>query len=128
MNQLAAREGIAAANRAYVRDKIAERGWAAEIEAEGRRLFAAIVQQAIHEEAAQPRTWGTWVALYFRAYEDGAKRRLSGHRLDHYAHAYADVVEPQGVPTIECFWLGWEAGVYEADEVGTWHERVDLVA
>lgn len=122
MTQLAAPDTAESA-RAYVRAKTAERGLAPDVEAEAQRLFAEAMREAARHIPPQ-----SWNDLYCRGYEYAAnKRHLARNRLYQFAHAYADIAAPMAHPIpVECFWLGWEAGIYEADENGTWRERAVL--
>lgn len=71
----------------------------------------------------------TWDRRFCLAYSDGHnKRGLRGRRLDHYAHAYADISEevaaltPELELTLEAFWLQWDGGkAYYGTAGEHWH-------
>jgi hypothetical protein len=106
----------AARNQAYVRAKVAERGWTREVEAQA----IDIISDALTQIAAN--IVASWTELYFRAYQDGINvHHMSGHRLTDYAHCYADVNEDHSPISLEQFWGEWLAGAFEHDECGGFH-------
>jgi len=70
-----------------------------------------------------------WDQAYCKAYSDGHNNRgLRGRRLDHYAHAFADIcgevdsLVPDLEMTLDAFWLQWDRGdVFEGTPGEHWH-------
>ena len=78
-------------------------------------------------------TTNTWQDDYAAAYSYGHNvQRLSGRRLDHFAHAFADLREEVHSLfddldlTLDAFWLRWDRGDYFGTPDGNWHVATDL--
>ena len=78
-------------------------------------------------------TTNTWQDDYAAAYSYGHNvQRLSGRRLDHFAHAFADLRDevhslvPDLELTLESFALQFEAGAYFGTPDGNWHRATEL--
>lgn len=87
-------------------------------------INAKLIDKAAYIASALMPTAASWFVSYASAYSDGHNNRgLRGKRLDHYAHAYADMCEEVNlVIDFASFFTVWERdGVFEGTDTEHWH-------
>lgn len=91
---------------------------------EKRGLKVALIDKAAYIASALQPSAAPWFLSYASAYSDGHNNRgLRGRRLDHYAHAYADMCEQLDlIIDFASFSAVWERGdVFEGTDTEHWY-------